>query len=140
MTIRTRSQGAQANSTGKVAEDMIDALLRRLGYASQRGQVIGIGIYGTPIHADIWLQQARGFPEGLIIESKWQGVGGTADEKYPYLVANIQACYPCPVIVLADGDGARPGAIRWLRDQVDGQKLFAVFSIKELVRWCNRNL
>lgn len=138
--MRVRSQGAQAQSTGKVAEAMIDALLRRLGYVPITQRTVGAGIYGTPIQADILLERAPGFPEGLIIESKWQGSGGSVDEKYPYLVANIHFCYPCPVIILADGDGARPGAIRWLKAQVDGQKLYAVFSLKELVTWCNRNL
>lgn len=138
--MRARSQGAQANSTGKVAESMIDALLRRLGYVPIQQRVIGLGIYGTPVHADILIECAPGFPDGLIIESKWQGVNGSVDEKYPYLVANIHHCYPCPVIILADGDGAKPGAIRWLRDQVDGNNLYAVFSLKELVTWCNRNL
>jgi len=138
--MRTRSQGAQANSTGKVAERMIDALLIQLGYAPIRERVIGRGIYGTPIKADILIERAPGFPAGLIIESKWQGSGGSVDEKYPYLVLNIQQIYPCPVIILADGDGARPGAIQWLKSQVDGTNLYAVFSFKELVTWCNRNL
>ena len=135
-----RSQGAKAQSSGKVAESMIDAMLIRLGYAPIRQRVIGIGIYGTPIQADILIERAPGFPAGLIIESKWQGSGGSVDEKYPYLVENIRHCYPCPVIILADGDGARPGAIRWLKSQVDGVNLYAVFSLKELVTWCNHNL
>lgn len=138
--IRRRTQGAQANSTGRVAENMIDAMLRKLGYVPLRGRVIGTGIYGTPIHADFLVECAPGFPGGLIIESKWQGVGGSADEKYPYLVQNIRSCYPCPVIILADGDGARPGAIQWLKAQIDGQRLIAVYSLKELVTWCNRSL
>jgi hypothetical protein len=73
-------------------------------------------------------------------ESKWQEVQGTADEKLCYLVANIRSCYPCPAIVIAGGSGARPGAIKWLRSQVDGVKLYAVFHVEEFVSWCNRNL
>lgn len=138
--MRLRTQGAQANSTGKVAEAIIDAMLRRLGYVPLRQRTVGIGIYGTPIQADFWIERAPAFSTGLIIESKWQGSGGSVDEKYPYLVENIRYCYPCPVIILADGDGARPGAIRWLRSQVDGTNLFAVYSLKELVTWCNHNL
>lgn len=135
-----RSQGSQANSSGRIAEDMIGAMLARLGYVPIRQRVIGIGIYGTPIQADILIESARGFPNGLIIESKWQGKSGSVDEKYPYLVLNIKECYPCPVIILADGDGARPGAIRWLKSQVDGTNVFAVFTLKELMLWCNHNL
>lgn len=134
------TQGARANSTGKVAEDMIDAMLRKLGYTPLRQRTIGIGIYGTPIQADFLIEVAPGFSDGLIIESKWQGVGGSVDEKYPYLVENIRHCFPCPVIILADGDGARPGAIRWLQSQIDGQHLFAVFSLKELIKWCHNHL
>ena len=135
-----RSQGALANSSGRVAESMIEAMLSGLGYFPVRQHKIGLGIYGTPIQADIWLNWARGFPNGLIIESKWQGSSGSVDEKYPYLVENIRRCYPCPVIILADGDGARPGAIQWLKQQIDGAHLFAVFTLKELVTWGNRNL
>lgn len=138
--MKQRTQGAQANSTGQVAESVINAMLRKLGYVPLRQRVIGVGIYGTPIKVDFMLDRAPGFPTGLIIESKWQESSGSADEKYPYLVETIRFCFPCPAIVLADGDGARPGAIRWLRAQADGSKLFAVFSLKELVTWCNRNL
>lgn len=135
-----RSQGGKANNNGRIAEDMICAMLHRLGYAPKRQYPIGIGVYGTPILADTYIERAPGFPQGLIIESKWQSSQGSADEKYPYLVLNIKECYPCPVIILADGDGARPGAIRWLKSQIDGSSLYAVFSIKELVTWCNQNL
>lgn len=138
--LRTRTQGARANLAGSVAETAIDAILSRLGYTPIRQRVIGSGIYGTPIQADILIECAPGFPNGLIIESKWQVSSGSVDEKYPYLVHNIRECYSCPVIILADGDGARPGAIRWLKSQVDGTHLYAVFTLKELVIWCNRNL
>lgn len=135
-----RTQGAQANKTGKVAERMIEGMLRQLGYAPVVGRFIGTGIYDTPIHADILIERAPGFAHGLIIESKWQSSGGSVDEKYPYLVANIRYCYPCPVIILADGSGARPGSIRYLKSQIDGDHVYAVFTLKELVTWCNRNL
>lgn len=135
-----RTQGAQAQKTGKVAERMIDGLLRQLGYTPICQPIIGIGIYGTPIQTDFLIERAPGFDRGLIIESKWQASGGSVDEKYPYLIANIWHCYPCPVIILADGDGARPGAIRWLKSQIDGDHLYAVFTMKELITWCNRNL
>lgn len=135
-----RSQGAKAQSTGSVAESMIGTMLFRLGYTPIRQRVIGTGIYGTPIQVDILIERAPNFPNGLIIESKWQGASGSVDEKYPYLVENIRHCYPCPVIILADGDGARPGAIRWLKSQIDGTNILAVFSLKELMLWCHHNL
>ena len=80
----------------------------------------------------------RPIQRGLIVESKWQDVSGTADEKFPYLVANIRHCYPLPTVVVASGNGARPGAIAWLRSRVDGTQFVAVQSIEDFVSWILR--
>jgi hypothetical protein len=100
---------------------------------------IGPSIYGLPLNADFWVRGARNFPEGLAIEVKWQQSTGSVDEKFPYLVYNIKECYPCPALVIADGGGQRPGALQWLRAQVEGN-LLAVFSLAEFMAWANRNL
>lgn len=93
---------------------------------------IGTGIYGLPIFADFLLAGAPGFPAGLAIEVKWQQSPGSVDEKFPYLVHCIQACYPCPTVIVADGGGQRPGALAWLRGQCQG-KLFAVYTLVEFL-------
>jgi PD-(D/E)XK nuclease superfamily protein len=100
---------------------------------------IGSSIYGLPLFADFWVRGAAHFPEGLAIEVKWQQSTGSVDEKFPYLALNIKECYPCPALVIADGGGQRPGALHWLRGQVDGN-LMAVFSLAEFMAWANRNL
>ncbi len=100
---------------------------------------IGPSIYGLPLNADFWVRGAPLFPNGLAIEVKWQQSTGSVDEKFPYLVYNIKECYPCPALVIADGGGQRPGALQWLRDQVEGN-LLAVFSLSEFLAWANRNL
>jgi hypothetical protein len=100
---------------------------------------IGPSIYGLLLNADFWVRGAPSFPSGLAIEVKWQQSTGSVDEKFPYLVHNIQECYPCPALVIADGGGQRPGALQWLRDQAQGN-LLAVFSLAEFMAWANRNL
>lgn len=100
---------------------------------------IGCSIYGLPLQADFWLRGAPGYPGGLALEVKWQQSTGSVDEKFPYLVLNIQQCYPCPAIVIADGGGQRPGALEWLRSQAGGN-LLAVFTLAEFLAWANRNL
>ena len=100
---------------------------------------IGASIYGLPLLTDFWVRGAPGFPDGLAIEVKWQQSTGSVDEKFPYLVLNIQQCYPCPAIVVADGGGQRPGALHWLRGQVSGN-LLGIFSLAEFLAWANRNL
>lgn len=135
-----RTQGGQAASNGRFAENIIDSTLRLKGYQPDRQRVVGIGIFDTPIHADFYLAQAPNFQAGLIIESKWQETQGTADEKLCYLVNNIRYCFPCPVIIIAGGQGARTGAIQWLRAQADGIHIYAVYNLEEFVSWCNRTL
>lgn len=133
-----RTQGQRANQNGQTAEIVIDAVLHQKRLAAVRQYPIGLGIFGTPIRVDFYLPIAPGYPSGLILEAKWQEVGGSVDEKLPYLLANIQHCYPSPAIVVIDGLGFRSGAIAWLRTQVGGN-LIAVQNLQEFVTWCNRS-
>lgn len=136
-----RSQGAQANRNGKTAEATIYCILKERGYSVDRQVKIGErSIYDSEIIVDIMVYPGGNLPDGLIIESKWQETGGSVDEKYPYLVENIKACYPMPCIIILDGNGYKRGAGTWLRSQVDGKKLLHVFSFAEFLSWCNREL
>lgn len=125
-------------NTGQPTERIIAQALndRNLVYTRQRK--MGGGIYGWKLRSDFYIHPTQNYPNGLAIESKWQEVGGTADEKFPLLVANIKQCYPCPVIVVEDGDGARDGAREWLRAQVDGVQLLAVMTLTEFLTWMRR--
>jgi hypothetical protein len=129
-------QGARANDSGKTFEGAIeDALLRR-GFEVAKQVVVGCSIYETPVRVDMFVSGVPDFNRGLVIECKWQSVGGSVDEKYPYLVQNIRSgCYGCPVLIVLDGNGARPGAEAWLRRQVDGKDLVQVFSLAEFLKW-----
>lgn len=148
------TQGGKANYTGRVLEGFVRARLaerkysqvpgRRFEAAKGLGQLIFTtqfvvchGIYGTPIRCDFMLYRPYKHPQQLAIETKWQESPGTTDEKYPYLVANIREKYPCPAIVLLDGDGYRPGAAKWLKNQCD-DRLLHVFSMGEFTKWANQ--
>ena len=100
---------------------------------------VGQSIYGLPLFADFWIYGAPDFPDGLALEVKWQQSTGSVDEKFPYLVLNIQHCYPCPALIIADGGGQRPGALHWLRDQAENN-LVAVYTLAEFLAWSNRHL
>ena len=133
------SQGSRASTNGRAAEDVIAAILRMRGHAPITQHQIGMGIYGSPLRVDFFIPSPPGFPRGLIIESKWQELAGTADEKLPYLIENVRHCFPCPAVIVLHGGGFRPGAERWLRAQVGGS-LHAVMRLEEFLTWCNRNL
>lgn len=134
------TQGGRANSNGTSAENTIFDILARKGHTPERQRNIGFGIYGTALRADIYLSTVRRYPDGLIIESKWQESLGSVDEKLPYLVENIRICYPCPTIIVVGGGGMRPLALAWLKRQADGTRLIAVFTLEEFLTWANRTL
>jgi hypothetical protein len=147
--------GAQAKKTGTVLERFI--LLRltdsdyifvpRDKFTPSRilGQPIytrhfhvGDSIYGTPQYCDFIVYHPQKWPDNLIIESKWQQTGGSVDEKYPYLVLNIQMQYKCPTILVLDGGGYKKGAERWIRSQSGNANLKHVFNMKEFATWVNK--
>lgn len=135
-----QKQGQQAAFNGKRAEATIYCILKELGYDVERQYPACVGIHGNEIKVDFYIHSTAKFDQGLIIESKWQERSGTADEKLCFLVENIRTRYPAPTMVVYGGGGARQGMIDWLRNQVDGKRLVAVFSIEEFMTWVNRNL
>lgn len=130
-------QGQRAVYNGQTAEDIIASILQSKGYNFSRQETICKSIYGHKLRGDFLISNFKGFPQGLIIESKWQQVSGSNDEKFPYLVRNIMQQYPCPAIIIVDGNGHKPGAIKWLAKQVDKKQLLGVFTISEFLRWVN---
>jgi len=147
--------GAQANYTGNTLEQFVEHRLVTSGYvyvptkqfkvAVYNQQPIytrqfhaGTSIYGTPIYADFAIYHPQKWPDCLIVEAKWQQVGGSVDEKYPYLVLNIKSCHCYPTVLLLDGGGYKKGAEKWIRDQAGGANLLHVFSMAEFQTWANK--
>lgn len=146
--------GSQANKTGTVLERFIILRLADSGYSFvprdsfipsriigqpiyTRHCCVGESIYGTKQFCDFIVYHPEKWPDNLIIESKWQQSGGSVDEKFPYLVLNIQMQYKCPTIVVLDGGGYKKGAERWIRSQSGNNNLRHVFSMSEFATWAN---
>lgn len=149
--------GSIANLTGNRLEKFVLNSLDEFGYTFiererfkaatyleqpiySRQYYLGRNIYESNIFCDFILYHPQKFPNCLIIETKWQQTGGSVDEKYPFLIINIQEKYPHRTILLLDGGGYKKGAEVWLRNQVGGN-LLEVFSMAEFQTWVNkRNL
>lgn len=97
---------------------------------------IGTTIYGTKLKCSFFLIHPQKWRQGLVIQAKWQKVGGTVDEKYPYLVHNVYASEYETILVI-DGGGYRPGAMDWLRYMQRGN-LLHVFHMADFQRWVNQ--
>ena len=122
--------GARAASNGKAVEDVINGVLHQITTDVQRQYSIGLGIYGTEIFVDFYCLSL-----GQIIESKWQGSNGTADEKLPYLAENIIQNYPLPTTVVLSGDGFRSGAIDWMRSRLAKTSDHQALTMNEFLTW-----
>lgn len=133
-------QGQQAVRSGRAAEALIYCILTQRGYQVDRQAFVGNSIKGGEIRADFLVHGVAQFPDGLIIESKWQETAGTADEKLFGLALDIDKNYPCPTIVIVAGGGAREPIVEWMRKQVNGGTLYAVFDIEEFLTWMIRHL
>jgi len=149
------SGGARANLTGNALEKYVEHCLLSGGYIFVSRKVFksvigegrpvytkqfpaGTSIYNTPISADFAVYHPQKCPGCLIIEVKWQQVGGSVDEKYPYLVLNIQRRYPYHTILLLDGGGYKKGAEQWIRDQAGSGNLAYVFNMSQFQTWANK--
>ncbi len=146
--------GTQANFTGNQLEKFIEFTLVNKGYKFihkkkfdpacyleqpiySKQFFIGKSIYETNSYCDFIIYHPEKHPNKLIIESKWQQSAGSVDEKYPYLILNIQMKYPCESILLLDGGGYKKGSEDWIRSQI-GNNLLNVFNMSEFQKWSNK--
>ena len=149
----TQQQNKETKSApGNVLEQLVISALSERGYCefeNRSSQIfenrlaiggkqyvrhlpVGRTIYDNPRKSDLYIVNRQLFPEDLIIECKWQQTSGSVDEKYPFLVQNIKKTQ-IPTIILIDGNGYKPGALKWLKSQVnqDNNSLVAVWSIAD---------
>lgn len=148
----TNSGGTRANRTGNRLERFVMQTLQEKGYKEfwnhkeqmfanrkvvggkqfAKQVVIDTTIYETRRRCDFLVINKELFPDGLIIECKWQQSSGSVDEKYPFLLYNIFKT-GVPTIVLMDGGGYKPAAMKWLKDQANPMRaLIGVWTMAEL--------
>ena len=119
--------------------DFVEQTLKANGYFVEKNVSMGDGPYDTAIHADFVAHNSKRFKDGIAIKTYWQTVGGSADEKFPYMALTIKEHYPIPAVIVYAGDGYRECAIDWLQEQADGKKLVAVLHAQEFDGWMRRN-
>lgn len=147
-----QSQGRQANINGRNFENQVAQCLRSQKYRhltslpdafdfpffveQLRGQFMSI--YGTPMRIDFFAWHPEKYPKGLIIECKYQETKGSADEKYPYTVANLRKT-GIPAILLVMGSGPKPCAIEWCMKQQD-ERIKVFKDMESFLKSANRGL
>ena len=147
----------KASKTGRILETFVASLLEDNGYVPIKpansflamrdlGQpifaqqfTVGESIYKKPRKVDFILYHPEKWADCLVIECKWQASPGSVDEKYPFLVANIEhGNYP--TIVILDGGGYTEASGEWLREQSGTNKFLNVFNQGEFQRFVSRGV
>lgn len=148
----TQQQGRQANSNGRAFEDLIAQRLRSKGYQpltmlpdafeqpffiyQLRGRFTSI--YGSPMRVDFFAWHPMKYPNGLVIECKYQETAGSADEKFPYTIACLRKT-GSPAILLLIGQGAKRCAVDWCLQQQD-DRLMVFKDLESFMKSANRDL
>lgn len=152
MVIRT--PGAEANASGKFLESIVELQAKEHGYTILRWNdrpapgpcgyvdrlllknVPYVNIYGTTSRSEFIVISESSF---AVIECRWQSVGGSVDEKWPYLILNAEKLILdkiCNVVViLYGGGGARPESILWSKQRVSGRSDIRVLNQDEFRLW-----
>jgi hypothetical protein len=93
-------------------ERLIALIGLSLGLDYRRKLTVGKTVYGRDREVDVLFRDARN-GNRLAVEAKYQRVAGTADEKLPYAVLNLQTL-PLPGVIVYGGGGFNLGALHWL--------------------------
>jgi hypothetical protein len=153
----TTNSEADANKTGNRLQKVVEVALIERGYVefwNYKKQVfdnrkiiggkqfskqvpVGDTIYETTRNCDFLIINQDKFANGLIIECKWQESRGSVDEKYPFLLYNIIRT-GIPTVVLLDGGGYKPSALKWLKEMVNKNgALIGVWTMAEFQKEVN---
>ncbi len=95
--------GATAVASGADLEREVAALASRVGLDVQRQVKVGRRLWGAERAIDIVVSRPVS-NQSLGIECKWQGGGGSAEEKIPATIQDIVA-WPIPGLVVFAGQG-----------------------------------
>lgn len=161
--VKMEKQGGLANNQGRTLEQVVISTMKQKGFpvVSHRQWQTNPKSYGVELlltnvpYETIYGHQGK--TEFKLcsqkygeyrIECKWQQSSGSVDEKFPYLYLNcIEKMPESNIIIIIDGQGAKPGAVSWLVNaaknklyinDVNQNKNIQVFSISEFVRWANQ--
>ena len=93
-------------------ERLIALIGLSIGLDYRRRLTVGKTVYGRDREVDVLFRDARN-GNRLAVEAKYQRVAGTADEKLPYAVLNLQTL-PLPGVIVYGGGGFNLGALHWL--------------------------
>lgn len=161
-----KNQGQTANITGNSLENMVISTLKNKGFEvikyndyqnkpNKYGNELLLrhvpytSIYEHKAKTEFLLLSQK-YNLKIRIECKWQQVGGSVDEKFPYVYLNcLESISEDEIIILVDGKGAKLGAVEWLKNaaknklytnNTNEKKNITVMNMTDFMIWTNKTL
>lgn len=164
---RNRHGGRRANETARLMQARVEAFVQRMipevvnlgsnkragedldrlmangspqpAFASEyRGLVDYDYYYSTESRVDLVIYDPTLWPERLAVELKHQESSGSADVKLVGAVLSA-GMYPCPTVVVYEGNGARKGVLQRCREEAarlaSDTKIIGFFTLDEFQDW-----
>jgi hypothetical protein len=134
------SQGAKANKSGQKLEQDVEALLNAMGIEFEK-QVKFTDCYGNVRAKMDFVIEAMAKPNlksHVAIECKRQTVGGTADQKLPFVYENLQAFDSGLVVLDGEHYHRREGIHGYLDSKISNTFDWCFF--EDLPAWLEENL
>ena len=147
------TQGMEANRAGRILEIIVERTLREYGvhvcpysHEQDNGDLLAsvllirdvpyTNLYGGTSRSEFVLDD-KVRKRRVRIECRYQRVAGSVDEKFPYFISNAEDCMPeGEVVLVVDGEGAKPEAKEWLRAQAaKSQKDIRVVNMNQFLVW-----
>jgi hypothetical protein len=95
--------GSLAVESGRELEEQVVKVATKLGLLVRRQVKVGKRIWGADRYIDVVVTE-RESRQSLGVECKYQGAQGSAEEKIPTTIKDIEA-WPIPGIVVIYGEG-----------------------------------
>lgn len=102
----------KAVATGTRLRKKVVELVRRLGLDAREEVKVGRRLWGSQRHIDV-VATDPDTRRSIGLECKYQSKRGTAEEKIPALVSDIEA-WPIRGLVVFDGPGFSPNMVNYL--------------------------
>lgn len=135
---------------GKIGEDSVEGVLRRLGISYQPQFIAPFIGWGKSKQSRVDFKVAAfddaPLDRGFYVEVKWRNRQVSADDNLTALLHNIEAWYDLPTLVLYDGEGAVREAYETVKHQMEQKrrkltdKLLAVMTFNEFVLFAQTQL
>ena len=147
----------KASNMGKAFEKDVVGMLNDVGFIEVTKQDVDnthpmkwycrqykkfVGIYGKLLTIDLLIFDQEHFPNKLSVELKYQSVGGSVDEKFPFVIQNMRKLFRdhgLKGLLLLNGGGYNTNAVKWSKGQQD-ENLFVVEGRSDIYNWIEDNL